>query len=64
VNTGVGRGEQAPTWKLKFFAKKGYFLTFESEKTNFATFAPLEKFRKNPVMAPLEKILPTPMSVK
>jgi len=42
--------------------KKGCFLSFEWEKSNFTTFgSPMEKFRKNPLVPPLEKILPTLM---
>ena len=54
----VGR---PPRWILQYEGKKGCFFSFEWEKTNFTTFAPLEKFLKNLLVAPLEKILPTPM---
>jgi len=39
---GVGRGLGGgfTPWILKILAKQGYFLSFEWEKTNFATFAP------------------------
>jgi len=35
---GVGRGALASIWIMKVSAKKSYFLSFEREKTNFATF--------------------------
>jgi len=45
------------------FRKKGCFLSFEWEKTNFTTFAPLEKPLGESTSGPsLEKILPTPMN--
>ena len=45
--------------------EKGCFLSFEWEKTNFATFPPpLEKFWKIPLVAPLEKILQRPMCIR
>jgi len=50
-------------WILKISAKQGCFLNFEWEKTNFTTFGPLEKFWKNPLVLPLEKILLTPITV-
>jgi len=57
----MGVGALAP-WILKILAKKGCFLGFEWEKTNFATFGPpLEKFWKNRLVAPPAKILSTPM---
>jgi len=50
---GVGRGGARAPWVLKISAKKGCFLSFEWEKTNFTTFAPpLEKFWKIPRCAP------------
>jgi len=49
-----GKGALAP-WILKIFAKKVCFLSFEWEKTNFITFSPLEKFWKNPLVAPWKK---------
>jgi len=42
---GIGRGgrrDLAP-WILTFSAKKGCFLSFEWEKTNFTTFTPPRK---------------------
>jgi len=48
-----------PLWILKFSAKRGCFLSFEWEKSYFTTFGPLENFRKNPLVPPLEIILPT-----
>ena len=66
LTMGVGRrgkGAKGPPWfwKLTFFyyifIKKGRFLSFEKEKWNFITFAPLWKnfygnLWKNPLMAP------------
>jgi len=42
---GVGRGGRGALlpWILKFSTKKGCFLSFEKEKSNFTTFSPLEK---------------------
>ena len=49
-------------WILKISAKKGCFLNFQWENPHYTTFGPsLEKFWKNPVVPPLEKILPTLM---
>jgi len=71
ASEGGGRGALAlyGFWNLTFswyiFSKKGYFLTFESEKWNFTTFTPPWKrlfgyLRRNPLEAyPPEKILPT-----
>jgi len=58
----VGQGHPLDFEK---FSKKGCFLDFECEKTNFTTFGPtLEKFWKNPlVLPPPGKILPTPMPI-
>jgi len=39
----VGRGALTPPWILKFSAKKGCFLSFEREKSNFTTFGPTWK---------------------
>jgi len=52
---GVGRWGRGHPWILKISAKKGCFLSFEWEKTNFTTFSPPRK------ILPLEKILPAPM---
>jgi len=56
-------GEQGGLGLLDFenFSKKGCFHGFEREKTNFTTFSPLEKFKKNPLVPPLENILSTPI---
>jgi len=48
---------------LKRLAKKGCFLSFEWEKANFTTFGPRGKILKNRLVAPLKKLLPTPMGV-
>ena len=45
------RGARLP-WIFKCLAKKGCFLSFEWEKSNFTTFGPLDKFRKSPLVAP------------
>jgi len=37
-----------PPLDFENFNKKGCFLDFEWEKTNFTTFGPLKKFWKNP----------------
>jgi len=63
--SGMGVGKRAgawPPWILKFSAKKGCFLSFEWEKSNFTTFgSPLKNLGKIHEWPPLEKILPTPM---
>jgi len=49
---GVGRGDQAPSWILKISAKNVVFL-ISSGKNKFHHFwTPLEKFWKNPLVAP------------
>jgi len=59
-----GQGRAKPPLDFKIFSKKYCFLSFEREKSNFTTFCPpLERFRKNPLVAPLEQILPTPMNL-
>ena len=46
------RRDSAPAWILTFSEKKGCFLSFEWEKSNFTTFGhPLDKFRKKPLVA-------------
>ena len=58
VIMGVGRGGRGPltTWILKSLAKKGYFLSFEWEKTNFTTFnPPWKNFWKYPSVPPWKK---------
>jgi len=58
----VGRGARGP-WSpldLKNLSRKGSFLSFEWEKTNFTICVHLlETFWKNPLMAPPVKICPT-----
>jgi len=55
-----GRGALAPQG-FENFSKKGWFLNFEREKTNFATFGhPWKNFGKSPTGPSLERILPTP----
>jgi len=51
---GVGRGSRGTKAPLdaENIIKKGYFLSFEREKSTFTTVAPLEKFWKNPLVAP------------
>jgi len=36
----ASKGQQRPPWILKMSAKKGSFLSFEWEKTNFTTLPP------------------------
>jgi len=40
---------------LKFSAKKGCFLSFERENQISPLLAPLEKFRKTPLVPPQQK---------
>jgi len=66
VDTGmdVGRGGgRVGLGSLDFeiFSKKGDSLSFEWKKQISPLLAPMEKFRKNLLVAALEKILPTPM---
>jgi len=57
---GAGEGLSPPDFEIP--SKKGCFLSFEWEKSNFTTFDPLEKCRKKSPSAPLlEKVLPMPM---
>jgi len=45
------------------FQQKRCFLSFEREKTNFTTFAPLpEKVWKNPLVAPPANVCPMTMN--
>jgi len=53
-----------PLWNLKFLAKIVVFLVLSGKKQILIIFVPLEKLKKNPLNAPLGKILSTPMSVK
>jgi len=60
---GVGRGEQGGKlpWISKLLAKILFF-QFRGVKTKFHHFwSPWKKFWENPLLAPLEKILPTPV---
>jgi len=56
------RGE-GPLWILKTLAIKGLNFSFEWEKTNFATFGPLQQILEKSPRTPVEEILPTLMSV-
>jgi len=49
---GVGRGGACPLLDFEIFSKKGFSFSFEWEKGNFTTSGPLEKFWKNPLVAP------------
>jgi len=72
---GVGRGVIVLPWNLKFdifllnFWHKGRFSSFEWVTLNFATFGPPWKnifgdvWTNSLLVPPLEKILPTPMSL-
>ena len=55
-----GRRKGRPPWIWKFQQEKLFF-SFEWEKTFHHFWSPLEKFWKNSLVAPLQKILPTPM---
>jgi len=58
---GGRRGAKAPL-EFEIFTKKVFFLSFGWEKNKFHHFwPPLQKFCKNPLVPPWEKILPTPM---
>jgi len=52
MGVGRGAGGLGPTLDFELFSKKSCFLSFEWEKSNFATFEPLEKFWKNTLVAP------------
>jgi len=58
---GVGRGDLATPWILKISSKKVIFLISSGKKQITLLLSPLEKFWKNPLVPPLEKILPTPV---
>jgi len=60
---GKDRGGPCLPWILKFSAKKVVFLVSSGKNQISPLLAPLEKFRKNPLVPPLEKILPTLMHV-
>jgi len=63
VGKGVG-GPCSPALDLEIFSTKCYLRSFEWEKSSFTTFGlPLEKFKKNPLVPPLENIRPTPMVI-
>ena len=62
ASEGVAEGGFGPHWILKFSAKKGCFLGLSGKKIS-PLLVLLEKFKKNPLVAPLEKILPTPIPV-
>jgi len=61
----VGRGEAGAKETLDFenVSKKGCFRCFEWAKTNFTTFGPPRQNLEKSLHAPLEKILPIPMSL-
>ena len=59
-----GQGDQGPLI-FENCSKKGCFLSFEWEKTNFTTFGlPWKNFGKIPWCPSLEKILPTPVNLR
>jgi len=63
---GVGRGDRGPWSPLEFesFSAKRLCSWFPVGKNKIHHFwPPLEKFWKHPLVAPLEKILPTPMYI-
>jgi len=55
---GVGKGGQGHhSWILKYLAKKVVFLVLSGKNKYRYFWSPLEKFWKNPLVPPLEKIL-------
>jgi len=61
ASEGGGRGLLTPM-EFENFSKKGSFLSFEWEKTNFTTFCPPTKILKNPLVAPpMGEIFPAQM---
>jgi len=51
----ASEGRLAPL-DFEIFSKKGCFLSFERQKSNFTTFGPpLEELRKNPLVVPYWK---------
>jgi len=62
---GVGRWGVGPRPHLilKFSAKKVVFLVLSGKNQISPLLAPLEKYRKNTLVPPMEKILPTPMII-
>ena len=57
------RGVLAPLYFEIPQQKKVVFLISSGKNQIYLLLAPLDKFKKNPLMPPLEKILPTPMVV-
>jgi len=51
---GIKKGAKAP-WILKFLAKKGWFLSFEWEKSNVTIFGPTRKSLEKSSRGPLGK---------
>jgi len=61
---GVGRGGHWPPWILKLLAKEFFFSNSRGKKQISPHLAPPEKKNwEKPLLAPLEKILPTPMCI-
>jgi len=58
-----GQGVLTPL-DFENFSKKGCFLSFDWEKSNFTTFGSLPRkiLKKSPSATPLEKIPQTPMT--
>jgi len=61
---GVGRGGRGaiPPWILKLLAKMVVFSILRGKKQISPLFPPWKKIWENPLLAPLEKIFPTPMN--
>ena len=57
-----GAGDLWTDLILEISSKRGCFLTFDGEKTNFTTFSPPRKILEKSPSSPLGKILPTPVN--
>ena len=59
----VGRGDFCAPLDFEIISKKRLFFQFRGVKNKFHRFwpPPGKTFWENPLLAPLEKILPTPM---
>jgi len=58
---GVERGVKGSPWILKLLAKKVVFSISGGKKQILPLLAPPGNFWENPLLAPMEKFLPTPM---
>jgi len=59
---GVWKDGRGSPWILKILAKKDFFLSFEWEKQILPLLPFPRKILEKSLSAPLEKILPTPMT--